>query len=307
MRLVFAGTPEVAVIALDALMASHHDVVAVLTRPPAPSGRGRTLTNSAVHHRALEAGLPVLTPERITDPEFVTALRELQPECVPVVAYGAMISGEALDLPQHGWVNLHFSLLPRWRGAAPVQAAILHGDALTGASTFRIDAGLDTGPVFETVQRELTGNETSGELLAELAHTGARLLVDTMDGIANGTLVATAQPRDGVTLAPKLTTADAKLHWSAEADVIDRTIRGCNPQPGAWTTVRGERLKVLRAEIADGHHAPSGVLSVTKSEVTVATATADLRLLTVQPQGKKPMSAADWARGLRLESGELCE
>lgn len=307
MRLVFAGTPDVAVIALDALMASRHEVVAVLTRPPAPSGRGRTISNSDVHMRALELGLPVLTPEGVSDPEFIAAMRELKPDCVPVVAYGAMISGESLALPPHGWVNLHFSLLPRWRGAAPVQAAILHDDSVTGATTFQIDAGLDTGPVFASVQRKLSGRETTGELLAELAHIGARLLVETMDGIADGTLVATAQPSDGVTLAPKLTVDDARLKWTAAADIVDRTIRGCNPQPGAWTTVRGERLKVLRADVVEGRHAPSGQLRVTKSEVTVATPTADVRLLTVQPQGKKPMNAADWARGLRLETGESCE
>ncbi|MCU7703939.1 methionyl-tRNA formyltransferase [Streptomyces albidoflavus] len=306
MRLVFAGTPEVAVPALDALIASErHEVVAVVTRPDAPAGRGRRLVASPVAERAEEAGIEVLKPNRPRDEEFLARLREIGPDCCPVVAYGALLPRVALDIPARGWVNLHFSLLPAWRGAAPVQHAILAGDEITGASTFLIEEGLDSGPVFGTVTEEVRPTDTSGDLLTRLAFAGSGLLAATMDGIEDGTLQAVPQPADGVSLAPKLTVEDAQVDWAAPALRVDRVVRGCTPAPGAWTVFRGERLKLVAARPLPGESglAP-GDLAVGKNHVHVGTGSHAVELLWVQPQGKKPMRAADWARGVRIAPGE---
>lgn len=310
MRLVLAGTPDVALPSLDALVASRHEVVAVVTRPDAPAGRGRALVPSPVRVRAEALGLPVLTPASPREPEFQDALRALTPDACPVVAYGALIPRSALDIPRHGWVNLHFSLLPAWRGAAPVQRAVIAGDEVTGASTFVIEEGLDTGPVLGTMTETVRPRDTSGDLLDRLAAAGAGLLVATMDGLEDGSLVARPQPADGVSLAPKLTVEEGRVDWALPAHVIDRRARGCTPSPGAWTTFRGERLKLAPVEpvaagvAPSGEAGPPGTLLVSKREVLVATGTAPVRLTTVQAHGKKAMSAADWARGLRIEPGE---
>ncbi|CAM5512118.1 methionyl-tRNA formyltransferase [Streptomyces diastaticus] len=306
MRLVFAGTPEVAVPALDALIASErHEVVAVVTRPDAPAGRGRRLVASPVAERAQEAGIEVLKPNRPRDEEFLTRLREIGPDCCPVVAYGALLPKAALDIPARGWVNLHFSLLPAWRGAAPVQHAILAGDQITGASTFLIEEGLDSGPVYGTVTEEVRSTDTSGDLLTRLAFAGSGLLAATMDGIEDGTLQAVPQPADGVSLAPKLTVEDAQVDWAAPALRVDRVVRGCTPAPGAWTVFRGERLKLVAVRPLPGEEglAP-GDLAVGKNHVHAGTGSHAVELLWVQPQGKKPMRAADWARGVRIAPGE---
>ncbi|MFE2724004.1 methionyl-tRNA formyltransferase [Kitasatospora sp. NPDC059327] len=307
MRLVFAGTPEVAVPALDALLASdRHEVVAVVTRPDAPAGRGRKLVASPVAQRAEEAGIEVLKPVKPSDPEFIARLTELAPDCCPVVAYGALLRPGALEIPAHGWVNLHFSLLPAWRGAAPVQHAVLAGDEVTGASTFRIEQGLDSGPVYGVITEEIRPTDTSGELLDRLAHSGARLLAATMDGIADGSLHAVPQPVDGITLAPKINVEDARIDWAHPALRIDRVVRGCAPAPGAWTLFRGERLKVSGPVklVTDAAALTPGELAVGKNSVRVGTGSHEIELGEVQPQGKKPMRAADWARGARIESGE---
>ena len=305
MRLVFAGTPEVALPSLDALVASSHEVVAVVTRPDARAGRGRTLVPSPVKERALELGLEVLTPRRPSEPEFLDRLREIAPDACPIVAYGGLIPAAALEIPTHGWVNLHFSLLPAWRGAAPVQHAVMAGDEVTGATTFLLEAGLDTGPTFGVMTEAVRPADTSGDLLERLAHAGAGLLVATIDGLESGDLEAVPQPAEGVSLAPKITVEDARVRWGTPALAIDRQVRGCTPAPGAWTTFRGERLKVHPVTVAG--EAPSlaaGELLVGKQEVLVGTATSPVRLGTVQPHGKKAMAAADWARGVRIESGE---
>ncbi|MEU2394081.1 methionyl-tRNA formyltransferase [Streptomyces sp. NPDC007369] len=306
MKLVFAGTPEVAVPALDALIASgRHEVAAVVTRPDAPAGRGRRLVASPVAERAEEAGIEVLKPERPRDPEFQARLREIAPDCCPVVAYGALIPKSALEIPRHGWVNLHFSLLPAWRGAAPVQHSIMAGDQVTGASTFRIEEGLDTGPVFGILTEEIRPTDTSGDLLTRLAFAGAGLLAATMDGIEDGTLRAVAQPADGVSIAPKITVEDARLDWTAPAMRADRVVRGCTPAPGAWTVFRGERLKIISLGLVpDRTDLAPGVLAPAKNNVYVGTGSHAVELLWVQPQGKKPMRGADWARGVRIAPGE---
>src|SRR6266851_3932998 len=242
MRLVFAGTPQTAVPALDALLASRHDVVAVVTRPDAPAGRGRKVEASPVAQRAAAAGLEILTPARARDPQFLDRMRQIAADCAPMVAYGALLPQSLLDIPEHGWVNLHFSLLPAWRGAAPVQHAILHGDDVTGATTFRIVAELDAGPVFGVVTEEIKPTDTAGDLLARLAVSGAELLVATIDGIESGELEARPQPPDGVSLAPKITPEDARVRWDRPAAAVSRRVRACTPAPGAWTELNGARL-----------------------------------------------------------------
>lgn len=306
MKLVFAGTPEVAVPALDALLASgRHEVAAVVTRPDAPAGRGRRLVASPVAQRAEEAGIEVLKPARPRDEAFLARLREIAPDCCPVVAYGALLPKVALDIPAHGWVNLHFSLLPAWRGAAPVQHAVMAGDEVTGASTFQIEEGLDSGPVYGVITEDVRPTDTSGDLLTRLAFAGAGLLAATMDGIEDGSLKAVPQPAEGVTLAPKIQVEDAHVDWKAPALRVDRVVRGCTPAPGAWTVFRGERLKLIQAALVpDRTDLTPGELAAGKNNVYVGTGSYAVELLWVQPQGKKPMRAADWARGVRIAPGE---
>ncbi|MGW8888132.1 methionyl-tRNA formyltransferase [Streptomyces sp. NPDC055749] len=307
MKLVFAGTPEVAVPALDALLASgRHEVAAVVTRPDAPAGRGRRLVASPVAERAEDAGIEVLKPVKPRDEDFLARLREIAPDCCPVVAYGALLPKAALAVPARGWVNLHFSLLPAWRGAAPVQHSVMSGDELTGASTFLIEEGLDSGPVYGVLTEEVRPTDTSGDLLTRLAFAGAGLLAATMDGIEDGTLHAVPQPADGITLAPKITVEDAQVRWSAPALRVDRVIRGCTPAPGAWTLFRGERLKLIQAvPVHERTDLAPGELSAAKNNVYAGTGSHAVELLWVQPQGKKPMRGADWARGVRIVPGEL--
>jgi methionyl-tRNA formyltransferase len=310
MRVVFAGTPDAAVPSLEAVAASTHELVAVVTRPDAPSGRGRRLEPSPVRRRAEELGVPVLTPARVKDPDFLDALRQLAPDACPVVAYGNLIPAEALTIPRLGWVNLHFSLLPAWRGAAPVQHAVMAGDEVTGASTFVIERGLDTGPVLGVMTEAIRPTDTAGDLLERLSVAGAGLLVATLDGLEAGRLVAQPQPAEGVSLAPKIEVDDARIPWQRPALAIDRLVRGCTPAPGAWTTFRGERLKVAPVSPASAPDLSSsdplapGELLVTKKAVFVGTGTAPVRLGQVQAHGKKVMAAADWARGTRIEPGE---
>ncbi len=302
MRLVFAGTPQTAVPALEALLASRHEVAAVVTRPDAPAGRGRKVEASPVARRAAEAGIEVLTPARARDPEFLDRLREIAPDCCPVTAYGALLPQAALDIPPNGWVNLHFSILPAWRGAAPVQHAILHGDDVTGASTFQIVKELDAGPVYGVLTEPMRPDDTTGTLLDRLSHSGAELLVATLDGIEDGTVQAVPQPAEGVSFAPKLNPADARVDWKLPAHVIDRQIRACTPDPGAWTELDGARLKLGPVSPLDAPDAlpdlAPGELHVGRHEVLVGTGSRPVRLGDVQAPGKRRMTASDWARGL---------
>lgn len=302
MKLVFAGTPEVAVPSLRALLDSGHEVAAVVTRPDARSGRGRKFSASPVAEVAESEGIEVLKPAKAKDPEFLERLAEIAPDCCPVVAYGALLPQPALDIPRHGWVNLHFSLLPAWRGAAPVQHALLHGDDVTGASTFRIVQELDAGPVFGTLAETVRPTDTSGELLERLSVSGAELLVQTLDGIEAGALEALPQPESDVSYAAKLTPLDAELDFTAPARRVDRVARACTPAPGAWTTFRGTRLKtgpVHPITDADTPALEPGELHVEKKRVLAGTSTHPVELGQVQPQGKKAMAAVDWARGVR--------
>ncbi|HET6215005.1 MAG TPA: methionyl-tRNA formyltransferase [Micromonosporaceae bacterium] len=305
MRLVFAGTPAVAVPSLDAIAASEHELVAVVTRPDAPAGRGRRLVRSPVAAWADERNVAVLTPVKPRDPGFLEVLGGLTPDCVPVVAYGALVPPAALAIPAYGWVNLHFSLLPAWRGAAPVQHAVLHGDQLTGASVFQLEEGLDTGPVFATLTEQIRPTDTAGALLHRLAGAGAGLLVSVLDAIAAGTARAVPQPADGVSLAPKITAADARVRWADPAFAVDRRIRAATPAPGAWTEFRGDRIKLGPiGVIANGPPLEPGDVLVERSRVLAGTGSQPVVLGDVQAPGKKPMTAADWARGVRPQPGE---
>jgi methionyl-tRNA formyltransferase len=287
------------------LLASEHEVVAVLTRPDARSGRGRKSSRSPVAERADAAGVPVLQPRSPREPEFLGQLADLAVDCAPVVAYGALIPQAALDLPAHGWVNLHFSLLPAWRGAAPVQHAIMAGDEITGAATFRLEAGLDTGPVYGTVTEAIGPRDTAGDLLGRLATSGAQLLVATLDGIAAGALEPQPQPAEGISLAPKVEPADARVDWALPAHVVDRRIRGVTPAPGAWTTWRGDRLRLGPVTpAADGPGLAAGELGTEGREILVGTGNGTVRLGEVQPAGKRMIPASDWARGARLAAGD---
>ncbi len=306
MRLLFAGTPDVAVPALRALHESDHEVVAVLTRGDAKQGRGRKLVPSPVKQAAEELGIPVIT-DRPRSEGFVELIKTLNVDCAAVVAYGEILPPQVLNIIEHGWINLHFSLLPAWRGAAPVQRAIMAGDEVTGASTFRIEEGLDTGPVYGTMTETIRRTDTSGELLNRLAESGKGLLVGTMDAIADGSIVPVQQPNDGVSHAAKILVADALVDWTRPQHIVDRTIRGATPAPGAWTTLPdGSRLGIgPLASAPRGVEMPEnlapGELSVTKKHVFVGTGSGTAVLGQVTPVGKKPMNAADWARGARLE------
>jgi methionyl-tRNA formyltransferase len=337
-RLVFAGTPAAALPTLRALADSRHEVAAVVTRPDAPVGRGTKMHTSPVAELAAELGFETLKPGRPNEEWFLDRLRAIAPDCCPVTAYGALLPQSALDIPRHGWVNLHFSVLPSWRGAAPVQHAVLHGDDITGATTFLIVKELDAGPVFGTLTEPIRPNDTSGDLLARLSVSGAELLVRTLDAIEDGTVRAVPQPADGVSFAPKLTPADAQVDWKLPAHLIDRRIRGCTPEPGAWTEfdtghsntghsntgysntgrsntgqTEAGRLKLWPVTLAagaglltgaDGASAAPGLapgeLRVDRNAVYAGTGTVPVRLGDVQPQGKRRMPAADWARGLHV-------
>ncbi|ONH53375.1 methionyl-tRNA formyltransferase [Frankia sp. CcI49] len=329
MRLVFAGTPDVAIPSLRALLDSpRHQVVAVVTRPDRPAGRGRRVRPSPVHELAGERGLEVLSPARAGDPEFLGRLGEIAPDCCPVVAYGALLPAPALEIPKHGWVNLHFSLLPAYRGAAPVQRSVLAGDDLTGASVFQIEPAMDTGPVYGVLTERIRPSDTSGDLLERLAIAGARLLVAVLDGIEDGSVEARPQPADGVSLAPKLTVDDVRVDWSQPAVAIDRLVRAATPAPGAWTTLRDRRVKLGPVRLGspntgspntgspnpgtpnggipnggaagdDGSLPPGRIVMAGNGAVLVGTGTVPVVLGEVRPEGRGAMPAADWIRGLR--------
>ncbi|MBW4043271.1 MAG: methionyl-tRNA formyltransferase [Acidobacteria bacterium] len=296
MRLIFAGTPEAAVPSLEALAASEHEVLTVVTRPPAPLGRKRVLTPSPVESVATSLGVPVLRAARLGADE-TAALTAQAADLAVIVAYGGLVAEPLLSAPRLGWVNLHFSLLPRWRGAAPVQRAVIAGDEVTGVEVFQLERGLDTGPVLASEAVPIGALETAGHLLGRLAPIGARVLVATVDRLADGTAVAVPQVGEP-TLAPKLVLADGRLDWSQPADRVFARVRGCTPEPGAWTTVGDRRLKVLEAAPARGAAATSpGVVIREAARVLVGCGESALELVRVQPEGRGAMPADAWLRG----------
>jgi methionyl-tRNA formyltransferase len=303
-RIVFAGTPEPALPSLRRFMESpRHDVVAVLTRPDAAKGRHGKPSPSPVARLALEQDIPVLRPPRPNSDEFVSELTELAPECCAVVAYGALLSERLLAVPQHGWVNLHFSLLPAWRGAAPVQAAIAAGDTVTGATTFQIEPALDSGPVYGVVTETIRPTDTSGDLLERLSLSGAALLETTLDGITDGSLTPVPQVADGVSIAPKITVEEARVRWDLPAHVVERRIRAVTPSPGAWTMIGDLRVKLGPVMVDDAvpNTLAPGEIRVDRKSVHIGTGSQPVLLGHIQPPGKKPMNAADWARGAHLD------
>jgi len=303
LKLVFAGTPDVALPALETLISSEHDVLAVITQPPARAGRGRELQPSPVHAVADKYGIKALYPESIREIDAV--LRELQPDAIPVVAYGQLIPETMLDIPAHGWINLHFSLLPEWRGAAPVQHCIWHGDTITGATTFRIDQGMDSGPILGHVTQLVDPKDTSGALLDRLADTGSHLLRQTLDALEAGMITPIAQQHDQATYAPKLQKSDSRIDWQLPAIEIDRRIRAMTPKPGAWTTMALSEheisLSIGPVSTNRDIQLDPGVICVIDRRVFVGSATYALELDRIKPPGKKFMLATDWMRGLRTE------
>jgi methionyl-tRNA formyltransferase len=296
MRVLFAGTPAVAVPSLDALVQAGFDVVAVLTRPDAPLGRKRVLTPSPVAARAAELGISVIHAAKV-DADVTAKIAAAAPDVAAIVAYGGLIPRLALDVPRHGWINLHFSLLPAWRGAAPVQRAIIAGDDVSGAVTFRLEEGLDTGPVFGTLTEAVNPDDTAGMLLERLSRSGAVLLTQTLSAVDSGRAVAVPQQGE-VSLAPKLGLDDGRLDWRQPALAIGRRARGVTPEPGAWTSLDGQRIKVepvlLRPEATA---LQPGQLALDGKSVLVGTGSHPVELTRIQPSGKKMMTAADWARG----------
>ena len=303
MKLVLAGTPDVALPALETLISSEHDVLAVITQPPARAGRGRELQPSPVHAVADKYGIKALYPDSIREIDAV--LRELQPDAIPVVAYGQLIPETMLDIPAHGWINLHFSLLPEWRGAAPVQHCIWHGDTITGATTFRIDQGMDSGPILGHVTQLVDPKDTSGALLDRLADTGSHLLRQTLDALEAGMITPIAQQHDQATYAPKLQKSDSRIDWQLPAIEIDRRIRAMTPKPGAWTTMALSEheisLSIGPVSTNRDIQLDPGVICVIDKNVFVGSATYALELDRIKPPGKKFMLATDWMRGLRTE------
>jgi methionyl-tRNA formyltransferase len=310
MRLVFAGTPETALPTLRALVDSRHDVAAVLTRPDAAAGRGRQLRPAPVAVFAREQGIEVLAPASPSDPDFVARLRAINPACCPIVAYGALLRREALDIPEFGWINLHCSVLPAWRGAAPVQRAIMAGDEVTGATVFSLVEEFDAGPVLGTITERIRDDDTAGTLLERLAEAGAGLTVDVLDHIEAGDIAAVAQSDDAVSYAAKISTADARVRWDLPAFAVDRQIRGCTPAPGAWSELvlaDGDPIHLKLGPVTSSEESTlrPGEVAFEKRAVRVGTATTDVLLGSVQPRGKKPMAAADWSRGVRVDRATL--
>ena len=302
--IVFAGSPAAAVPSLRALAASRHDVAAVLTREDSPQGRRRELTPTAVAASATELGLPIIRANRLAGAatEAVTALR---PDLGVIVAYGGIVREPLLTVPRLGWINLHFSLLPRWRGAAPVQRAIIAGDEVSGASVFQLVPELDAGDVFGQFTQAIGAHETAGHLLDSLSVGGAELLVRVVNSLADG--VGRAEPQRGdVTLAPKLDLLDAQLDFAQHASTVLNRVRGVTPEPGAFTRVDELRIKILEAVIVrDGLHLAAGQLELRDGRVLVGTASDPIELVSVQPAGKKAMKATDWWRGRPADAGTL--
>ena len=303
LRIAFAGTPQFALPALRALLNSRHRVIGVLTQPDRPAGRGRELRASPVKLLAQEAHLPLAQPQTLKSPESREDLARWSPDVLVVVAYGLILPPPVLALPHLGCVNIHGSLLPRWRGAAPIQRALLAGDAETGVTIMQLDAGLDTGPMLLECRRPIGSHETAGDLHDALSELGAVALIEALDGLAAGTLKPRAQPAEGVSYAPKLEKAEAPLDWSASAIQLDRQVRAFNPWPIAETRMAGETLRVLQARVAapTGTEAePGTLLGLADDGLRVACGEGVLAVSALQRAGKRPVSAKDFANAVRL-------
>ena len=299
LKVIFMGTPDFAATCLQALHQAGHDIVAVYSRAPAPSGRGMKLTPSPVHKQADELHLPVITPKNFKQPEDIATLAAFKADVIVVVAYGLLLPKAVLDCPRYGCLNVHASLLPRWRGAAPIQRAIMHGDTESGVGIMQMEEGLDTGPVL-MAERVAVGRKTSGELASELSRLGADLMVRSLGALERGGVTAVPQSEDGVTYAKKILKDEARIDWTKSAYEIDCLVRGISPFPGAWTEVNGERLKVLYAEPVSGNGAPGTALD---DALTIACGSGALRLRKVQRAGGKAMEADALLKGFAVPRG----
>ena len=297
MRVVFMGTPDFSVPVLDALIEAGHEIACVYCQPPRPAGRGKKDRPSPVQRRAEALGLPVRHPESLKSPEAQAEFAALGADVGVVVAYGLILPQAVLDAPLHGCLNIHASLLPRWRGAAPIQRAIMAGDAQTGVCIMQMEAGLDTGPVLLRKVVEIAPEETAGDLHDRLSALGASAIVEALDRL--GSLTPGPQPEVGVTYAQKIDKAEARIDWGADAAEVDRIVRGLSPFPGAWTMAGGKRVKILGTRVVEGSGTPGTILD----DATVACGTGAVTLNRVQPEGKSPMSAEEWLRGVRLPPG----
>jgi methionyl-tRNA formyltransferase len=306
-RTVFFGTPRWAVPSLEALLASDIEVAAVVTNPDRPAGRGMEVRPSPVKERALRAGLEVVQPQRAKAPEFHDALGDLAPDVATVVAYGKILPASLLAIPRLGFVNLHFSLLPEYRGAAPVQRAVMDGRRVSGVSVMVLTEGMDEGPLLGATEEPIRDDDTAGSLGDRLAAIGSTLLVDTLAAYGAGELGPAEQDHDGATYAPKITTEEAAIDWTRPSAVIGNKVRGLNPSPGAWTTLRGKRTKIWAARSSVEEGLGPGELDVRDGALLAGTGEGALELIEVQLQSKRSMSGADATRGLRLAPGERFE
>jgi len=306
-RVVFFGTPEPAAVGLDVLLSSPHEVLAVVTRPDRPRGRSGTPVPPPAKGRALAAGLPVLQPETPREPGFAAALAAYSPDVCAVIAYGHVLPPEVLAVPPNGFVNVHFSLLPRYRGAAPVQRAVMAGETQTGVTTFLLEPTLDTGPILAIAREPIAPEDTAGTLMQRLAAAGARLLVRTLDGIEAGTLEPRTQDPGLATPAPKVRPEEGNVDWNRPSVEIARQVRGLNPSPGAYSTYRGKRLKIWRAVPAKVAGQPGTVVDLGKDRFGVATGEGALELLEVQQEGNKRLDAGAFVRGHHPKPGEVLE
>jgi methionyl-tRNA formyltransferase len=307
MRIVFAGTPDFAVPALEAVVAAGHQVLAAITQPDRPAGRGLAAAASPVKQAASRLGIPVLQPASLKTTQAQEEIRGLAPDVLVVAAYGLILPQSVLDLPRLGAINIHASLLPRWRGAAPIHRALLAGDRETGISIMRMEAGLDTGPVLLREAVTILPDDTAGTLHDRLAALGARLVVAALDGLARGTLTATPQPAVGVTYAAKLEKHEARIDWARPAADIERQVRAFNPFPGATARVRGAEVKIWRTAVADGAGEPGAVLATGHGGITVGCGAGALRLEELQRAGGRRLAAREFLRGFPLAAGERFE
>ena len=302
LRILFMGTPDFAVPTLKAIAASVHTIVGVRCQPPRPAGRGKKPRPSPVQAAAEALGLTVETPRSLKDPDAQTAIAEAGADIIVVVAYGLILPQAVLDIPRLGAINLHASMLPRWRGAAPIQRAVMAGDSETGATIMALDAGLDTGPILLQQPLAIGPDDSAGLVHDRLAEAGARLMVSALDDLAAGRLVPRPQPEAGATYAEKISKTEARLDFSESADQLKRRIQGLNPVPGAWFNLAGERVKVHRAAVVEGADVAPGTLL--DDQLTISCGAGALRLLTVQRQGRAAMTAAEFLRGFAPRPGQ---
>lgn len=302
MRIVYMGTPDFAVPTLESLVKGGHEVIAAVTQPDKPKGRGKAVQMTPVKEKAMEYGIPVYQPVKARDPEFVEILKELDPDAIVVVAFGQLLPKSILDIPKYGCINVHASLLPKYRGAAPIQWAVIDGEEKSGVTTMLMDEGLDTGDMLEKIEYVLDKNETGGSLFDKLSAMGGELILSTLEKIENGTITRTPQGETTTSYAKMLNKTMGKIDWSMEAEEIERLIRGLNPWPSAYSVLKGKTVKIWSAEVVDGTVTGNpGCITVSKEKLLVETGKGYLFIKELQLEGKKRMDVASFLRGFTLE------